>query len=613
MTERSDALFAEILADPRSDAARLVYADHLLERGDPRGELIQLQCRLEKLVPDDPARRPLARRIADLLGVHETAWTRDVRALGFADHLHQVALRRGFVEKVMIGAAQHATIAALRAITPLRHVHVRVPDAANDARRDHDLAALGEAVAGIEALSLHAGGIHARRAFAAALARWPQLARLRELDVDGDEIVQVIAATRTLFGLQRLRVRAPFHAHDALVAARHLATVTTLELPGDRLGAVGVDHLARSGVFGGLTRLVIAGGSFDAAAGRALAAAPFAPNLVQLRVHGNTLGPAGAIAVVARCTALELLDLEATHLGEAGVCAVLAARLPRLRSLDISRNALAGDELASSVASHLQLPALRHLVARATGAGAAAVAAIATAPLLGELRSLELSDNPIGDDGAAALARAPALQALEVLRLAGCGLGARGVRALATGALAPRLRTLDLGRNTLDDDALHALAEGDPLRDLAVLHLDGSRVTARGVAALVASPLAARLEHLAITGLEAGALAPLLAAELPALRSLVADALDDDAAAMLAAARGLPRLHDVVLRARTLTDAGARALADATSLGELAWLELDAPAVTAHGRAWLRARFGHHAGVVAGGSLHAFAALGRRG
>ena len=42
--ERSiDALLADIYANPDDDAPRLVYADLLLERDDPRGELIRLQ------------------------------------------------------------------------------------------------------------------------------------------------------------------------------------------------------------------------------------------------------------------------------------------------------------------------------------------------------------------------------------------------------------------------------------------------------------------------------------------------------------------------------------------------------------------------------------------
>lgn len=38
-------LFDAIWDDPYDDAPRLVYADYLMERGDPEGEFIALQCR----------------------------------------------------------------------------------------------------------------------------------------------------------------------------------------------------------------------------------------------------------------------------------------------------------------------------------------------------------------------------------------------------------------------------------------------------------------------------------------------------------------------------------------------------------------------------------------
>ena len=72
----NDALLAEVIADPRSIAPRLVYADALIEAGDPRGELIQVQCALEPLDLDDPARPALEARAADLLAEHEPAWSR---------------------------------------------------------------------------------------------------------------------------------------------------------------------------------------------------------------------------------------------------------------------------------------------------------------------------------------------------------------------------------------------------------------------------------------------------------------------------------------------------------------------------------------------------------
>ena len=44
-----DAFLAAILATPDDDSPRLIYADWLEERGDPRGELLRVECRLRLL------------------------------------------------------------------------------------------------------------------------------------------------------------------------------------------------------------------------------------------------------------------------------------------------------------------------------------------------------------------------------------------------------------------------------------------------------------------------------------------------------------------------------------------------------------------------------------
>ncbi len=60
-------LLEAVWAAPGDDAPRLVYADWLQERGDPRGELIALQCR-DKL---DPAGK---RRVRELVAQHGLRW-----------------------------------------------------------------------------------------------------------------------------------------------------------------------------------------------------------------------------------------------------------------------------------------------------------------------------------------------------------------------------------------------------------------------------------------------------------------------------------------------------------------------------------------------------------
>src|SRR5947209_8153059 len=88
------AYLGRILADPDADAPRLAYADALSAAGDPRGELIRLQCELAPTfrgvaIPGADAK---SARESELLRAHADEWTADVRALGATPELF-----RGFV------------------------------------------------------------------------------------------------------------------------------------------------------------------------------------------------------------------------------------------------------------------------------------------------------------------------------------------------------------------------------------------------------------------------------------------------------------------------------------------------------------------------------------
>src|SRR4029078_6739128 len=77
---------------PDDDAPRLVYADWLEERGDPRGTFVRVQCALARLPADHPRRRELEQVEDSLFQSHGAAWAHGVagRVSGFKFH-------RGFV------------------------------------------------------------------------------------------------------------------------------------------------------------------------------------------------------------------------------------------------------------------------------------------------------------------------------------------------------------------------------------------------------------------------------------------------------------------------------------------------------------------------------------
>ncbi len=91
----AEALLADIYANPDDDAPRLVLADLLLERGDPRGELIMLQ--LER-----PTGEPTPREL-ELLKRHGKAWMGNLApVLSWGRGYARTKFRRGFVAKADI-------------------------------------------------------------------------------------------------------------------------------------------------------------------------------------------------------------------------------------------------------------------------------------------------------------------------------------------------------------------------------------------------------------------------------------------------------------------------------------------------------------------------------
>ena len=603
-------LLAEVIADPRAIAPRLVYADALLEAGDPRGELIQVQCALEGLDADDPARDALEARASDLLALHEPAWTRELRErCELHDHPFEFAYRRGFVESARLRAARvRALLPILAEQTPLRELRI------GSAQRVEDLAEVPGLVE-LEGLSLH--GAASGDALVRAFASWPHRGRLRSLQLEGGTAAaRAVAGAPALAGLERLSMSfLDGEGVGALAAAAHLASLRALALPHVALDGASLEVLGRSPALSSLEVLEI--GHVRWRGGRAhpevrAGELPALARLRELRCHRSAIGASPALELALGARGLEILDLDGVPLGEAGARSLLGGGgLPELRHLDLSATEQT-DEGFAAVIDALEVPGLRRLACGGNALGSRAAAALAASRALDGLQQLFLARCPLDDAGARALAASEHLPALRVLDLARTSCGRGALAALGAGELGARLVSLDLGHNGVGDRELGALLEGRRLERLERLVLDGAALSPAGVRALAAAPLAARLRSLSISELGSEAAAQLARAELPELRTLVVGDLDDRAAALLAASRSAPWLQHVVIRAPGLTDDGALALANAVELQRITWLELDAPRLGEAGQDALRRRFGHRVGIFAGGSPQAFSSLSRR-
>ena len=69
-----DPFIRAVLVDPENEAPRLIYADWLEERGDPRGEYLRLECYLATLSQDDPQLDPVLIRFRELHRQIDPAW-----------------------------------------------------------------------------------------------------------------------------------------------------------------------------------------------------------------------------------------------------------------------------------------------------------------------------------------------------------------------------------------------------------------------------------------------------------------------------------------------------------------------------------------------------------
>jgi uncharacterized protein (TIGR02996 family) len=195
------AFLKAVLELPDDDGPRLVYADWLDERGDPRGEFIRVQCELARLAEDDPRRGELQAREGALLTAHRREWNQPLYQLltetspsishrERREIVRRCTYRRGFVEGVAVRTAVFVTCTdPLFRLGPLRAA--RLWDAGP---------LIGD------------------------LTRVPALARLAVLDLSGNGLTnqdaQVIARCPSLTGLRRLDLRSNAIGPDGVEALR---------------------------------------------------------------------------------------------------------------------------------------------------------------------------------------------------------------------------------------------------------------------------------------------------------------------------------------------------------------------------------------------------------
>lgn len=365
------ALLRAILSDPDDPAPYLVYADHLLSRGDPRGELIHLQLRLESLADDDPAAAPLEARLTELLAPRCTPWHERSASCSF---------RRGFLDLLHAPASlllAHVTAASaddleeLGSLSELSHLRDLVlgfnpplpPGVDPDAALATIFAALD--LRRVEDLGLLIPGLGPRSGATVARAALPRLRSLR-IDRTGlydAGVTALVDAAPELPSLESLSLTQSHLTDDAALAlARwpHLARLRRLDLSSlnrfddfyNAIGDRGAIALVSSLHAPGLAHLWLghnAGISSETAF--ALASSPHLTHLTELGLSFTSLDDRGAEALATSPSLAQLttLDIGATQVTDAGLAALL--RLPSLSTLYLYGTPLTVDGLRALVSA----------------------------------------------------------------------------------------------------------------------------------------------------------------------------------------------------------------------------------------------------------------------
>lgn len=385
MSDHADFL-AEILANPDDITARLVYADWLEERADPRSEFIRVQCRLAELTEEDAEYRKLEERSLQFIRKYKEQWVADIAPLVFSPRL-----TRGFVEEISVGCkqlAQHHR--KLFQLAPIRHVNV---------------------------LRLNSNWVD-------PLRNCPEWRQVRSLDLSNQSVGPL--SHRLLLGSQhfthleqlKLCYTDPTFLHET-DAPPTLATLRELALTGNGLKTPSAFARWWVGRLAALECLRLDQCQLTGPALTEMLSHTF-PRLRALHLAHNPLGDEGA-AAIARCSRLdrlETLELQDTNLGTAGFHALAESlNFRRLRSINLSQSR------PSPAAIEFILDAVQPTTLRLNDCHLTdgAVSILASASTLSNLRILELQGSPrykgLTNSAALALLDSPYLTKLTTLNL----------------------------------------------------------------------------------------------------------------------------------------------------------------------------------------------------
>lgn len=366
MRDREAELLEEILRAPDDDAPRLVLADWLSERGDPRGELIQLQLRAASLEAGGERNKVRAAE-NKLLEAHRATWLGPI-----ADRVEKAEFRRGFVAMVRMTA--RAWIAQAQAVLEVAPLIDELELVFGDDERGlgADVFARPE-LRRVRSLSLRCAHPEPVR----ALGEAPHLGGLRTLIVEGGRLGRLEGEALAFAAMPELR-------------ALRLTVSPDLALTPEVLAAIGNARFTLETLFVDGQEWSMAPTALGAEGAAAIASGKAFASLKRLELPFTGLGVSG-VARMLSLKSLEAIDVTKARIGPAGLDPIFAHE--GLREVNLYGNEL-GDEGTTRIAS---------------------------SPALARWTFLHLGGNDIGLDGVQALADSPYAKTLRTLNLVSNG------------------------------------------------------------------------------------------------------------------------------------------------------------------------------------------------
>lgn len=310
--DEGSALEARLRCQPDDWDSWLVYADLLMERGDPRGQLVVLEHRITQGGPGADAL--LAERDA-LVARLQPGWAIDALPQG-------AVIERRF--GLIVGAVVPAVVAPARLGALLAHPEARLlsrlqlrppddPDAlgweeapdepSDDTPRPEPIDGAGIQLHLSEPIELEEGGVLPPTCLPEAWIRQLaalDLSRIRHLSLAYCPLgvgVRHLVASPQLGGLAGLDLRYAYLGDpgaEALAAGRHLRGLRRLHLQRNQIGPIGAVALAGAAHLAGLALLDLRDNPLGAAGAAALADSPYLAELTSLRIFHGDIGDEGA-------------------------------------------------------------------------------------------------------------------------------------------------------------------------------------------------------------------------------------------------------------------------------------------------------------------------------